>query len=72
MNTQTAQDKPILTDEEYVAKAGNACPVCHENMTHGGDLEVAGRTASQSVTCLLCGATWADVYQLVGYSDLEK
>jgi C4-type Zn-finger protein len=63
----------MLTNEHYVAKMGNHCPVCE-----GRDIDSSANGAeygedwcSVSVECENCGATWKDIYKLTGFSDLE-
>ncbi len=41
------------------------CPHCGSEDVEGGSV------AWQSITCNECGATWNDVYKLMGFSELE-
>lgn len=69
-----AQDAPApyMTDEEYVEKVGCECPVkaCGSTDIVGGETEMGGNYATQEVSCNACGATWFDVYKLIGYDQL--
>lgn len=56
-----------LTEEEYVAKAGNECPFCGSGEIEGQSVEVDAGSASQKVGCNSCGREWLDVYTLVGF-----
>ena len=63
-----------LTEQDYVAKLGLACPSCYTTE----DVETDGRVqatddgvAWQDALCNTCGATWIDNYTLVGYSQLN-
>ena len=60
-----------ITPERYVEKAGQFCPVCGSNQIEGGPFEADSSTAYQEVTCLDCDSGWNDIYNLVGYGDLE-
>jgi len=64
-------EKMSPADEAYVAASGCKCPACGSLAIEGGFVEVAGRSAHQSVHCQSCDSTWSDVYALKGYSDLE-
>lgn len=59
------------SNEEYVAKGGNCCPNCGSTQLTGGPISVDGIQAIQEVFCNNCGASWADVYDLVGYTEME-
>jgi hypothetical protein len=56
-----------LTDKQYVKKNGGVCPHCGEDQIEGESVEIDGGEATQDVSCLGCGATWTDLYKLVGY-----
>lgn len=60
-----------LTDKQYVGKGGCVCPVCQSEDISGEHIEVDAGGAWQEINCGNCGATWNDVYKLVGYSELE-
>ena len=58
-----------LTNEEYAASGGVACPHCgHEGVT-GPEVNIDEGVATQEVTCDSCDKSWTDVYQLVAYND---
>lgn len=61
----------FLTDAEYVACGGGQCPHCHKDALHGGSWDSDAHGSTQEVSCLTCGAAWLDVYNLVGYTDIE-
>lgn len=57
--------------EKYLAD--QRCPVC--GSADAGPLsyaDVDGAVARMVVTCNVCGATWEDIYRLVGFTDLEE
>ena len=63
-----------MTDKEYVAAAGLKCPSCglkDENVVEAGHPEIDARVVLVPVRCARCEAEWVDVYELVGYSNLE-
>lgn len=60
-----------LTPIEYAEKSGLRCPVCEGNEIEGGSIQVDAGIAWQGCQCLDCDATWDDMYELVGYRDLE-
>ena len=60
-----------LSDADYVKTKGNHCPRCRGVQIQGGEIEIGGKEAVQEVTCSDCGASWSDIYALVGYEDLE-
>lgn len=60
-----------MTNEQYVAAGGCKCPVCGSESITGGPVEVDAGTAWQPITCGDCHANWNDVYNLVGYAELE-
>ena len=64
-------EKTRMTDKEYVRQCGAICPSCRSSQIDGGHIEVDGSSAWQEITCFECGATWTDVYELVGYENLE-
>lgn len=57
--------------EEYLNNKGNSCPICEGLIEAYDSRDYQGATMTQDVSCHNCGATWKDVYQLVGISDLE-
>ena len=58
----------MLSDAEYVAKAGAVCPHCKSDRIKSGTVNHAGSELYQDVDCLACNESWVDVYQLVGWS----
>ena len=65
------QPHPEPSQQQYVHRGFNTCPQCGNHAIRGGDIEVAGNTAHQGVSCETCGAAWNDLYQLVGYEITE-
>jgi hypothetical protein len=59
-----------LTDKEYVAKDGGACPNCRGGDVTSSDQRIDGPGGHTDCECATCGATWTDHYTLVGYSNL--
>jgi transcription elongation factor Elf1 len=59
-----------LTDKQYLKKF-NHCPACLSTDITGGELNVDCNTARQKISCNTCGATWNDLYKLIGYADLD-
>lgn len=49
--------------KEHLAQ-GCVCPVCGEDSVEGGEVDIDGREASQTVFCTACEAEWVDVYVL--------
>lgn len=63
---------PHLTEEEYVAKSGHACPACGgTDISSAGSVGTDSKIAWQPVECENCGATWNDCYTLTGYAELK-
>ncbi|MFP3637621.1 hypothetical protein [Paraburkholderia sp. SIMBA_054] len=60
-----------MSDEQYIAHRGMACPSCGSRDIGAGSMEADGDSATQDVSCRACGGGWADVYKLAGYSDLD-
>lgn len=61
-----------MSDTQYVATGGNACPVCgSKHYVEAEDAEADGDSASCKVDCVNCGSSWTDVYTLSGISDLD-
>lgn len=56
------------TDKEYL-EAPNHCPFCDSDQVTGDAVEVQHLHAYQPVSCLDCGKTWEDVYQLTHYVE---
>lgn len=60
----------LKSPSEY-AKSPGRCPVCNSTQIEGHSVEIDSNMATQSVTCLECGAAWDDQYKLMGYANLE-
>lgn len=51
---------------------GATCPQCGERDTiEGEDFTAGDQSAWQSVHCTHCGASWDDLYKLVGFDNLK-
>lgn len=62
-----------MTDKKYTYHHGLQCPApgCRSEDLEGNEISIDGGVATQEMTCLECGASWMDVYKLVGYSNLN-
>lgn len=49
----------------------NTCPSCGSELLTTGTRSYGDIHMYQDVSCNDCGARWADVYELKGYSELE-
>lgn len=61
-----------MSQKDYVERHGNHCPVCGSDMIYGEAAETGNGRSVQEMGCHQCHATWNDVYQLIGFSDLER
>lgn len=61
----------LMSGVQYAAKGGCVCPVCGADDISGESVEIDAGYAYQEVGCDNCGASWTDVYKLVGYDHLE-
>ena len=68
---QSGEIKMKLTQKEYVAKGGVACPACGSGKVHGGDRNFESIHLAQNCECLTCGAEWTAIYTLTGYDNLH-
>lgn len=72
---EEANGKPALvaklSPDLYAARGGLRCPVCEEEGITGHSIDITDGYASQNVGCDSCPAEWTDVYQLIGYDNLE-
>ncbi len=59
-----------MTKEEYVACAGQVCPLCGSDNIAAGKLDSEGREAWQEVKCNNCKARWNDIFTLTGYERI--
>lgn len=57
--------------QDYVNNCGAYCPACRTTQITGGTIDIDGTEAFQEVSCNNCGASWNDLYRLVGFDDLE-
>lgn len=57
---------------ELSVRPNTRCPHCNSDEgVEGGSWDCDAREASQESSCITCGATWNDLYRLVGHSDLQ-
>lgn len=61
-----------LNSEQYIARGGSCCPVCHaQEFGHTTlvreKLEAPGDYAIQLVKCMACESTWNDLFKLSGF-----
>lgn len=59
----------MKSNAEYLADV--CCPCCGSGDIEGEAVDIIGDTAQQRVGCLVCDASWLDVYQLKRYILLE-
>lgn len=62
---------PKLTPDQYRDSGGVRCPNCGSENIEGQGVEVDQGSCYQPCGCNDCDAEWNDVYQLLGYDDLE-
>lgn len=56
-----------MTNEEYVACAGQVCPFCGSSDIEASTLNSEAREAWQTVRCRTCEAEWNDVFTLTSF-----
>ncbi|PEH40442.1 hypothetical protein CRM94_17140 [Burkholderia gladioli] len=62
----------VMTDLQYTTYRGCRCPSCGDReQLSGQSFSIDAGTASQTMHCEACEASWSDSYRLIGYSDLE-
>ena len=62
-----------MSSHKYCAQRGLVCPQCRsEQIEAPNGVEIDAGTARQEMGCLDCGATWEDVYTLIGYDNLRR
>lgn len=67
---QTDEEK---RSQEYVNDDGFLCPICKKGPIFAdGSVEVDGGVAYQGITCESCGASWNDIYRLIGIEGLKQ
>ena len=59
------------TPDQYIAHGGTHCPYCGSEEIVGGSIEIDAETAMQSITCMVCGKEWDDIYTLSTYEPFE-
>ena len=70
--TELDKRRVQLSQEEFIANEGRRCPMCLSvELKCAARIEITGSTAEQSMECNDCGATWVDVYHLIGYDFLQ-
>lgn len=63
-------------DAEYIANGGSRCPNCGSSRIRADDIQaddivMDDLQAWQGVMCHDCNATWVEVFNLVGISNLQ-
>lgn len=58
-----------VTDKEHAERQGCSCPACGSENVSANEWD--GEGACQEVECEDCGATWNDVYKMVGFDNLK-
>lgn len=48
----------------YVTADGSICISCGSDNIEGGSIDIEGTQATQEIRCLVCDASWYDVYAL--------
>ena len=61
-----------LSPSQYVKGLGLSCPCCQAQEGEGSSWDYETPFVWQKVTCLNCGASWTDFYQLTGYENLTS
>jgi hypothetical protein len=64
--------QPPHITEEYLAKNGTECPICHCNQIEGGNVEISVGSAFQEMHCTECEATWTDQYILNDVRNIKS
>lgn len=59
-----------MNSDLYAETGASVCPACRSENISAGDCNHEA-PATQEVECKDCGATWNDIYKLVGYEDLK-
>ena len=69
-----SSEKIKVSSEEYANHAHTTCPIltCRSGQIEGGSVDVDGNVCTQEVACKECGASWTDVYKLIGYEGLQS
>jgi hypothetical protein len=67
----SGNESQSLEPSHYLESGGDVCPVCGSHDLDAHRLEVDGSQAWGRVECGSCGASWSDVFKLVGYEDLQ-
>ncbi len=62
----------LMSNEQYVAKAGRRCPKCRSVKLDADTLEQDGTKAYQNIDCRGCGAFWTDQFELVGFNNFHE
>lgn len=55
----------------YVMEGGCRCPNCESGAVQLGPLDADGPGAWAKCTCVSCGSKWTDIYELVGYHEIQ-
>lgn len=61
-----------MSQQQYIKSKGVKCPFCGSEDISGEEVNIDGGSASQSVSCMECNASWNDHYHLGGYEIDER
>jgi formate dehydrogenase maturation protein FdhE len=59
-----------ISNEEYVSKSGNVCPLCGSRNIESESIEADGTVAWAFTKCHDCESEWNDLYKLTAYDIL--
>ena len=63
---------PKLTNEEFISKVGLVCPACSKSDISSMDsVQIDDGFCWQEIECHTCEATWQEIYNLVGFDNLQ-
>lgn len=67
-----SKPKKPMSQKDFVFHKGTCCPVCESSdCDFNGGIEGEADAYYSSVSCNNCGATWEEMYKLVGYINLN-
>jgi len=64
----------MLQNKEYAGFHGEKCPACQNYgcLWPAGKLQQTNDVIYQNISCNICGLTFIDIYELVGYQVDEE
>jgi hypothetical protein len=62
----------VMSSAEYMKRGGGGCPACGDelNVEGIGNNDFCGSEFTNTIRCLVCGASWTDVYTHTSYDNL--